>query len=73
MAEEPQNLRAVYNTGESKRRELEGGAYDSRDAAYQEKVAAAIDAYEQCLQIADRISLFSPNESLDDITSSDLQ
>lgn len=72
MAEEPQNLRAVYNTGESKRRELEG-AYDSREAAYQEKVAAAIDAYEQCLQIADRISLFSPNESLDDITSSDLQ
>lgn len=72
MAEEPQNLRAVYKSAESKRRELDG-ALDTNSAAYQEKVGAAITAYEQCLEIADHISLFSPNESLDDITSNDIQ
>jgi hypothetical protein len=33
----------------------------------------AIQLYEQCLSIADRLSLFSPNESLEDIGTVDLQ
>ena len=72
MAEEPQNLRAVYNTAESKRKELDV-SYDTNSPAYQEKVNAALKGYEQCLKIAGQISLFSPNESLDDISSNDIQ
>lgn len=72
MAEEPQNLRTVYNSAESKRRELDG-SYNTNAAVYQETLLGAITAYEQCLKIADRIFLFSPNESLDDISSNNIQ
>lgn len=72
MSEEPQSLRAVYSTAESKRRELET-AWDTNATPYQDNLRAAIKAYDQCLQSADRISLFSPNESLEDIASHDLQ
>jgi len=72
MAEEAQSLRAVYGTAESTRKELEV-ASNTNSPAYQEKVDAALKAYEQCLRIADQISLFSPNESLEDISSTDLQ
>ncbi|RYC56454.1 hypothetical protein CHU98_g9757 [Xylaria longipes] len=40
--------------------------------SYQEDVAAAIQQYEECVQIIDKISLFSRNESLEDIATSDL-
>jgi len=72
MAEEPQSLRVVYGTAERTRKELEV-ASNTNSPAYQEKVDAALKAYEQCLRTADQISLFSPNESLDDISSGDLQ
>lgn len=72
MAEEPQNLRTVYHTAEDRRRELEA-AWDTNATPYQDKLGAAIKAYEQCLHSANRISLFSPNESLEDIASNDLQ
>lgn len=69
---EPQSLRAVFSTAESKRKEVEN-SWDTNTATYQENLLAAITSYEQCLQIADRISLFSPNESLEDIGSGDIQ
>lgn len=72
MAEENQNLRAVYNAAEEKRRQLDA-AGNTNAPAYQEQLASAISAYEQCLHMASRVSLFSPNESLDDISSSNIQ
>ena len=53
---------------EQKRNTVEN-SFDSNSTTFQENVLAAIQLYEQCLSIADRISLFSPNESLDDIGS----
>ncbi|GAB7356649.1 hypothetical protein MBLNU459_g7367t1 [Dothideomycetes sp. NU459] len=72
MAEEPQNLRSVYSSAEAKRAQIEA-AWDTNAPSYQDTLHAAVKAYEQCLQTADRISLFSPNESLEDIASNDLQ
>lgn len=72
MAEEPRTLRAVYNRAESKRRELDA-SFNTVESTYQDKLAATISAYEQCLVIADHLSLFSPNESIDDISSSNIQ
>ncbi|KAK8208003.1 Type 2A phosphatase-associated protein 42 [Zalaria obscura] len=69
---EPQNLRAAFASAEKKRQEVES-SWETNTTAYQDNLSAAIAAYEQCLQVADRISLFSPNESLEDISSGDLQ
>lgn len=70
MAEEPRSIRAVYDDAEKRREIIENSPNNS--STFQESLLAALQLYEQCLSIADRISLFSPNESLEDITSVDL-
>jgi hypothetical protein len=54
------------------RKDIEA-SWDSNTATYQQNLVAAISTYESCLQLADRLSLFSPNETLEDLTSGDLQ
>ncbi|KAG9833305.1 hypothetical protein KCU77_g12560, partial [Aureobasidium melanogenum] len=71
MSEESQSLRTVWQTAEDKRRQIES-SYDSNSPAYQALVNAAIVSYEHCLHIQDQIALFSPNESLEDISTNDL-
>ncbi|KAM0717087.1 hypothetical protein Q7P37_006939 [Cladosporium fusiforme] len=71
MADEPRSIRSVYDDAEQRRNILENSP--SNSSAFQDNLLAALQLYEQCLSIADRISLFSPNESLEDITSVDLQ
>lgn len=72
MAEQPQNLRALFSSAERARQEL-ASAYDSNSPAFQENLLKTIATYEECLKLSEQISLFSPNESLEDISSSDLQ
>jgi len=72
MADESRSLRSVYDEAEQKRNTIEN-SFDSNSSAFQENLLSAIQLYEQCVTIADRISLFSPNESLEDIGTSDLQ
>lgn len=72
MAEETRSLRSVYDDVEKKRSTIER-SFDSNSATFQENLLSAIQLYETCLSIADRISLFSPNESLEDIATNDLQ
>ncbi|KAK5121718.1 hypothetical protein LTR85_004593 [Meristemomyces frigidus] len=72
MADESRSLREVYNEAEQTRSTIER-SFDSNSSTFQENLLAAIQSYEQCLSIADRISLFSPNESLEDIATTDLQ
>lgn len=67
-----QNIRTLYSSAELQRKSIES-SYDSNTATYQQNLAAAIATYEDCLKLADRISLFSPNESLEDLASGDLQ
>ncbi|KAI1750004.1 TAP42-like family protein [Xylaria castorea] len=71
MTGEPRTLKSVYQAAEGKRLANEG-SYEIASPSYQEDVAAAIQHYEECVQIIDRISLFSRNESLEDIATSDL-
>lgn len=70
MAE--QSIKSLFASAERQRLEIESSR-DSNTAAYQENLAAAITNYHNCLQLADRISLFSPNETLEDLSSGDLQ
>ncbi|KAI0549291.1 TAP42-like family protein [Xylaria curta] len=71
MAGEPRTLKSVYQEAEGKRLANEG-SYEINSPSYQEDVATAIQLYEECAQIIERVSLFSRNESLDDIATSDL-
>jgi hypothetical protein len=72
MEDEPKSIRGLFLDAERKRDRLEK-SWDSNSAAYQENLSAAIATYEECLRAADQVSLFSPNETLDDISSGDLQ
>lgn len=70
MAE--QNIKSLFSSAERQRKDIEA-SWDSNTAEYQQNLAAAIKTYDDCLKLADRLSLFSPNETLEDVTSSDLQ
>jgi len=68
----PQHLRGLWYSAESKRKELDN-AYDSNSSSFQENLLSAITTYEECVRVADQVSLFSPNEALEDISSGDIQ
>ncbi|KAG9246056.1 TAP42-like protein [Calycina marina] len=67
-----QSIRLLFGSAERQRQEIEA-SWDTNTATYQQNLASAIADYEDCLRLADRISLFSPNETLDDLTSGDLK
>jgi immunoglobulin-binding protein 1 len=67
-----QSIKSLFSLAESKRNAAEA-ARDTSSSAYRENIAVAIATYEECRQLADRLSLFSPNETLEDIASGDLQ
>jgi immunoglobulin-binding protein 1 len=68
------SLQEVFTEAESKRSQLASLPFDpSPTGRYQETLSASIAAYQECLKIADQVSLFSPNESLEDISTKDLQ
>ncbi|KAK7755558.1 Type 2A phosphatase-associated protein 42 [Diatrype stigma] len=69
--EEQRSLKAVFDTAEQKRLALEG-TFQASSPSFQEDLAFALKAYEECLQIIDKISLFSINEGLEDISTSNL-
>jgi immunoglobulin-binding protein 1 len=72
MTDENRSLRSVYSDAEQQRASIES-SFNSTSSAFQENLVSTIQLYEECLNIADRVSLFSPNESLDDISTADLQ
>ncbi len=72
MEEDGQSLQSVFALADSTRQGLES-AYDSNNISYQEKVRSAISLYGKCKRLTDRLSLFSSNEVLEDVTSNNLQ
>jgi len=72
MSEGPQSLRATFTGAENLRSQLEV-SYDTNAAAYQDQLRQALAQYQQCLRLAEGVALFSPNESLEDISTNDLQ
>jgi hypothetical protein len=71
MAEQPRTLKSVFQSAEGKRLAIEG-SYEMTSLTYQDDIAEALKSYEECIQIIDKVSLFSANESLEDISTSDL-
>ncbi|KAI0132079.1 TAP42-like family protein [Xylariales sp. AK1849] len=68
---EPRTLKSVFEGAEQKRLAL-GGAFEASSPTYLEDLEFAINSYQECLQIISRVSLFSDNESLEDLNTSDL-
>ncbi|KAI1470585.1 TAP42-like protein [Daldinia caldariorum] len=71
MSEEPRTLKSVFQAAESKRTALEG-TYETSSPTYRQDLADALKLYQECNQIINKISLFSSNEGLEDIATSDL-
>jgi len=72
MTNESPTLRTCFEDAEAKRKVLET-AFDSNSATFQENLTSAIEKYEECVKIAAQVSFFSPNETLEDVSSGDLQ
>lgn len=72
MDSQPRSLRALFTTAENQRHALDNLS-STISSTYQENLASAITSYEESLKIANEVSLFSPNETLEDINSGDLQ
>ncbi|KAI0478491.1 TAP42-like family protein [Xylariaceae sp. FL0804] len=73
MAEqpEPRTLKSAFSAAEQKRSALEG-VYETSSSSYQDNLEQALQCYEECAHIISHISLFSPNETLEDVATSDL-
>lgn len=71
MSEEPRTLKSVFQAAERKRIALEG-TYEANSPTYGQDLAEALKLYQECIQIINKVSLFSPNEGLEDIATSDL-
>ena len=71
MSEPQQSLRELFNAALAARAELE--SLQSASEQYRESLLAALSTFERCRALAANVSLFSPNETEDDVSSGDLQ
>lgn len=69
--DEPRTLKSIFADAEEKRHALEN-TYEAASPRYKDDLSAAIDDYLECLQLISKLSIFSPNESVEDISTSDL-
>ena len=72
MANEARSLRSCFIQAEAKRKSLEVSR-DTNSATFQKNLTSVVSDYEECLKIIDQVSLISSNESLEDVSSGDLQ
>lgn len=70
--EDQTSLRSLYDTAEHFRKEIEE-SYDYQSDAYQYKLHSATTAYQKSKQLVDQICLFSSNEGLEDVGSSEIR
>ena len=72
MDDEPRSLKAVFSDAESRRIALENSTFRANTPQYFETVASAVKLYRDSLTLIAALSLFSPNESLEDLLTADL-
>jgi len=72
IMEPESSIRGLFASAKAQRKELDSFS-DPTTSLYQENLQAAIASLEECRRLAERISLFSPNEAEDDVVSGDLQ
>lgn len=70
--EQHSSLKSLFTNANNQRHKLDS-IPDSSSSVYQDNLRAAIAAFHECRQLTERLSVFSANETEDDISSSDLQ
>ncbi|KAL7269243.1 Type 2A phosphatase-associated protein 42 [Rhizina undulata] len=65
------SLRTLYNSAEAFRKDLE--ATYGVSSEFQDKVQNSLAAYRKCKDLVERLSLFSLNETIEDVSSSELR
>lgn len=70
--EQPQNLRSLFAEAKAEKSALEARP-DSNTDAYRSDVNATIAKLEKCQRLVGLLSLFSSNEPLEDISTTDIQ
>lgn len=71
MSDSEANLKALFDAATKLRDDLD--ALRSTSAEYQDSLRAAIAKYEECETLTSQLSLFSPNETLDDLSTTTLR
>ena len=66
-----QNIKSLFVQAERKKQEVDQ-AYDRQITAYHDNLSEAIEIFEECRVLADRLGVFSSNETVDDIATGDL-
>lgn len=69
--EESRSLKSAFAQAEERRLALEG-AFEVTDPDYRDVLTNAIGEYAECLELISQLRIFSPNESLEDLATSDL-
>ncbi|OJJ50926.1 hypothetical protein ASPZODRAFT_148310 [Penicilliopsis zonata CBS 506.65] len=70
--EQPQNLRSLFTAAKAEKAALESRT-DSNTEGYRNDVGGVIRKLEECRRLVGLLSLFSSNETLEDVASGDLQ
>lgn len=70
--EESQSLRSLFSSARNDKTSLESRAATNTEA-YQDAVNATIAKFQECQRQISILSLFSSNESLDDVSTGDVQ
>lgn len=69
--DESKTLKSVFAQAEERRFALEG-AFEVTEPSYLDVLTKAIDDYAECLELISQLRIFSPNESLEDLSTNEL-
>lgn len=72
MEDEPQSLQALFASAKAQKKDLENDS-PVTNPQYEEKLNTTISTFERCQSAVSKLSLFSTNESLEDVATTDLQ
>lgn len=72
MDEEPKSLQALFASAKAQKKALESST-NINDPSHEDQFNPAVQAFEACQKLISKLSIFSPNESLEDIATADLQ
>ena len=70
MSQSGSNIRTLFTSAKKLTQDLDSLASSSQQ--YQDNLRTAISTFEECRKLADGVSLWSPNETEDDISSGEL-
>jgi immunoglobulin-binding protein 1 len=71
MAESSSSLRSLFLSAKAKEAELPNTG--SSSSTYQDNIQSAISMFEECRNLIERLAIFSPNEAIEDISTSAIQ